>query len=489
MGQQMTGILFALLAVTSCGQNIVPSPAQPTDTPTPVSVPGAIAGRVLDAVTGDPVAGAKVSTDPPTSAVTTGANGGYTFTDLAPGAYTVIAMDEENVRTDAQVTVKAGRLTLADVYIRVSDNTPADASDMSTLQPTGTLTLAPTLKPTGMPTIARSATVTPTPLPRLSGSGGGVVSFVGYNTRFMMVNADDSMGFSFPAILMTSFAWSPDGERLAFAGEDGDVYVISLNGTGMTNLTNTPVKESKPSWSPDGKRIAFVADSDLGVMNMDGTDRKRLTTDMAIVGEIKPDSNANEFPVWSPDGTRIAFVSYRNGPSDIYAVKADGSGLVQRIASGVDPNWSPDGQKIAYVFEGDIHIMDQDGSNQTNLTNSQGYNSDPDWSPDGMRIAFSSDRRFPPADPYAELHIMNADGSGLVRLSNYGSPGGGDPQNDAEPDWSPDGRQIAFIEVGWEAFCNVYVVNADGSSRRQLHGTIQSLGAGSFVSQLAWRPE
>jgi hypothetical protein len=129
MNQRMIASLFILIAATGCGQNIAPSPVQPTDTPTPLPVAGAIAGRVIDAVTRDPIAGANVSTDPPTSTITTGANGGYTLTGIPPGAYTVIAIGEGNIRADAQVTVKAGRLTLADIQLKRTDSTATDAAE------------------------------------------------------------------------------------------------------------------------------------------------------------------------------------------------------------------------------------------------------------------------------------------------------------------------------------------------------------------------
>jgi len=80
----------------------------------------------------------------------------------------------------------------------------------------------------------------------------------------------------------------------------------------------------------------------------------------------------------------------------------------------------------------------------------------PKWSPDGRTLAFVSDR-----DGNLELYTMNADGSGVTRLTNY-------PGDDVEPDWSPDGKRIAFSRQVGEIF-PTFVMNADGSGARQLH--------------------
>jgi Tol biopolymer transport system component len=74
--------------------------------------------------------------------------------------------------------------------------------------------------------------------------------------------------------------WSPDGQRIAFvstsASGDRDIYVISPDGSGLTDLTHSPGNDYDPAWSPDGKRIAFVStrdgDKEVYVANADGSD-------------------------------------------------------------------------------------------------------------------------------------------------------------------------------------------------------------------------
>jgi Tol biopolymer transport system component/serine/threonine protein kinase len=106
--------------------------------------------------------------------------------------------------------------------------------------------------------------------------------------------------------------------------------------------------------------------------------------------------------------------------------------------------------KLAFDSQRDGHwevcTMNADGSGLVNLTNHPAEDGDPSWSPDGQRIAFDTDR-----DGNWEIYAMNAEGSGATRLTNH-------PADDDHPAWSPDGRHIAFKsnrDENWE----IYVVN------------------------------
>ena len=131
--------------------------------------------------------------------------------------------------------------------------------------------------------------------------------------------------------------------------------------------------------------------------------------------------------------SRIAFVSGRDGNSEIYVMNADGTeqkNLTNNPAWDWYPSWSADGNKIAFVSHnrggnGGIYVMNADGSGQTRLTNNPASNDTPSWSPDGERIAVASDR-----DGNPEIYIMNADGTEQTRLIN-------NPAWDDSPSWSP----------------------------------------------------
>src|SRR5687768_12703256 len=87
--------------------------------------------------------------------------------------------------------------------------------------------------------------------------------------------------------------------------------------------------------------------------------------------------------------------------------------------------------KIAFVStrdgNGEIYVMDADGSEQTRLTSNAAFDFFPAWSPDGSKIAFTSDR-----DGNYDVYVMNADGSEQTRLTSNAA-------RDIEPAWSPDG--------------------------------------------------
>ena len=203
---------------------------------------------------------------------------------------------------------------------------------------------------------------------------------------------------------------------------------------------------------------------EIYLMNPNGKQIRRLTE--------QPKNDLE--PAWSPDGKQITFVSYRDleqvpkgeiHRGEIYLMNADGSNPINLTqsperADGLS-SWAPDGQQIAFtsaelfneniLANSDIFVMDADGANPINLTNHDALNQTPDWSPDGNRIAFSSNR-----DGNWEIHVMNADGANPINLTQH-------PARDGRSDWSPDGQQIVFTSDR-DGNLEIYVMNADGTN-------------------------
>lgn len=177
-------------------------------------------------------------------------------------------------------------------------------------------------------------------------------------------------------------------------------------------------------------------------------------------------------PAWSPDGSKIAFYGRANYRSngDIYIMDADGSNIINLTDSpdndDLYPAWSPDGSKIAFhsnqpseVDESrdfELYIYDLEEESSTQLTFNSVDDFGPDWSPDGTQITFYSFD-----GGLAHIFVINADGTNRQRLTPDNVP------NARFPTWSPDGDQLAF-HVNDNGFTQIYTMNSDGSNARPL---------------------
>jgi TolB protein len=295
------------------------------------------------------------------------------------------------------------------------------------------------------------------------------------------------------------------GDVIAFV-RDGDIWTMNADGSNEVNLTNHPAIDEHPDWSPDGTRIAFIsnrsdvpgnADGNLEifVMNADGSNVRQVTDS---VYPFPGQSGYDHYePDWSPDATRIAY-SW-DSPDDfsveVYTINVDGTDeqLVTDPADQANkwgPEYSPDGGKLLYTWGfgyltgQDLHTIQPDGSNEVNLTPDT-INSDEllgTWSPDGTRIAFVSTRD--PGGfglPNEEIYVMQADGSGVVRVTD-------DPAFDTEPAWSPDGTTITFSSSRGGAY-DLYTIPAPPPpSGRSLARATEAAGSGDGATPLTDTP-
>ncbi len=178
---------------------------------------------------------------------------------------------------------------------------------------------------------------------------------------------------------------------------------------------------------------------------------------------------------------QIAFASIRSGLPQIYVVGLDGTNLVQltKLPTGAcQPSWSPDGSQLVFTspcrgrgdfLDGDysdssLFIMNADGTGIKQLTNVPGADFDPDWSPDGKKIAFTSIR-----DGNKQIYVLDVNSLAVTRLTNLDAN-----IENSQPAWSPDGKKIAYL-VKRVGTYQVWVMNSTGQDSVQLARSGQDL--------------
>ena len=265
-------------------------------------------------------------------------------------------------------------------------------------------------------------------------------------------------------------------EQIAFQGifnGNDDIYLINVNGTDERRLTTHPSQDLEPSFSPDGKKIAFTTNRDGKIsiykMNVDGSNQTSIASALQYAQQ----------PAWSPDGTKIAFRYKDSNSSGIATINSEGGKFTRLVIEPLGgrvpgaPSWSPDGSQLTFMTNRDgnweIYKMNSDGTSQENITNNSSDDQEPEWSPDGKKISFTSNR-----SGNFEIYSFNLNTKNLERLTN-------DPGSDLESAWSSDGSSLAFTSTRTGTF-QLFLMNADGTVVTSLKTSVQA----GFPS---WRPK
>jgi WD40-like Beta Propeller Repeat len=223
--------------------------------------------------------------------------------------------------------------------------------------------------------------------------------------------------------------WSPDGSKVLcnlWGRHDVQPATANPDGSDFTLLNpNLPLDLFCLSWSPNGARLLCHSEgmanpTDAGlytVRSPDAGDLVRVTA--------QPPKGFDIGYGYSSDGSRVLFA--RHHP--LFSAKPDGSGALQL---------TPPGLSVI-----DLDFFDRIGA---------------DWSPDGSRVTFAGFRRTASGGFKTGLFVVNADGTGLRRIT---------PRLGAiSAQWSPNGEWIAF--TGASRISKLWIVHPDGTGVRKI---------------------
>jgi len=276
------------------------------------------------------------------------------------------------------------------------------------------------------------------------------------------------------------------------------LFTMNADGSNLRQIVRSPPRRNDdgPDWAPDGKLIVFSRNPAVGphwieVVNADGTGLRRVTPRCARApapNRVPRGCEDAGEPSFTPDGGHVTFARatgrIRRFPRFEYEqiehaavaiIAVDGTGereilRLPRYAGDIHyPQVSPDGRLI--VFERfnsplarprltrALFVMNADGSGVHRVTPWRLQAGDgPDWAPDGSRILFRS--KVDVDDERSQYYTVRPDGTGLTQISHFPFT----RRRLFSATFSPDGQQIVFAKADAKGRGDVWIMNADGSN-------------------------
>jgi TolB protein len=215
-------------------------------------------------------------------------------------------------------------------------------------------------------------------------------------------------------------AFSNDSSKIIFISDrdndKGEIYIMNSDGSGQKRVTNNLLSEWKPSFSPDGSKIVFSSEGEFHIMNVNGTEERRIPVAVdTYTGCAFQFSSDNKFII-VPGRGKALFI-------DISEPKPS---FITKSYDCNDENivLSPDRGKVGYTMQTndilankntyDLFIMNADGSNRRRLTNIGSIVDYWAFSPDSKKIVFLADAKKGP--PAHDIWVVDVDGTNLQRI-------------------------------------------------------------------------
>ncbi len=229
-------------------------------------------------------------------------------------------------------------------------------------------------------------------------------------------------------------AWSPDGQRIAFAStrfqtNNIDIYVMDADGSNVVRLTDHPANDQDPAWAADGQSIFFTTERDGRgeIYRVMLSDRRLHRQTSGIDRSIMPAA--------SPDGRTLAYAAQTLIQFQIKAIDLTTGKSRDVAATGgaCRPAFSPDSGEMAYV------VLDREpsrieavrgASRRTLVADPKLWSYYPAYSPDGRYVAFSVSPEHHRGEDW-DLAVTDAANPGPFERLTSG------PGNDRVPQWRP----------------------------------------------------